>query len=54
MTSFEIDEVTTLVIGVVALFVGRWIRQSVPFPRWFALEAGVSPRSHSDLGKRTL
>lgn len=29
----EIDELTTLIIGVLALFVGRWIRQSVPFLR---------------------
>lgn len=33
MTRFELDELTTLVIGIIALFVGRWIRQSVPFLR---------------------
>jgi ESS family glutamate:Na+ symporter len=33
MTRFEIDELTTLLIGVMALFVGRAIRQSVPFLR---------------------
>lgn len=31
MTRFELDELLTLVIGVVALFVGKWIRQGVPF-----------------------
>jgi ESS family glutamate:Na+ symporter len=33
IASLEIDELTTLIIGVMALFVGRWIRQSVPFLR---------------------
>ncbi|WP_373505196.1 sodium/glutamate symporter [Aestuariivirga sp.] len=33
MTRFELDELTTLVIGIIALFVGRWIRHSVPFLR---------------------
>ena len=33
MTRFELDELSTLIVGVIALFVGRWIRQSVPFLR---------------------
>lgn len=33
MLHFELDELTTLVVGIIALFVGRWIRQSVPFLR---------------------
>lgn len=33
MTRFELDELSTLLVGVIALFVGRWIRQSVPFLR---------------------
>jgi glutamate:Na+ symporter, ESS family len=33
MHRFELDELTTLIVGLIALFVGRWIRQSVPFLR---------------------
>jgi ESS family glutamate:Na+ symporter len=33
MIRFELDELSTLIIGVIALFVGQGIRQSVPFLR---------------------
>ncbi|QIG46825.1 sodium/glutamate symporter [Nordella sp. HKS 07] len=33
MTRFELDELSTLIVGVIALFVGRYIRQAVPFLR---------------------
>ena len=33
ITHIGIDELATLIIGVLALFVGGWIRQSVPFLR---------------------
>ena len=33
MQRFELDELSTLVVGLIALFIGRWIRQSVPFLR---------------------
>src|SRR4051794_5132349 len=33
MLRFELDELTTLIIGVIALFVGGYIRQSIPFLR---------------------
>jgi glutamate:Na+ symporter, ESS family len=33
MTRFELDELSTLIIGVIALFIGRYIRQSIPFLR---------------------
>ncbi len=33
MIRFELDELSTLIVGVLALFVGQWIRQSVPFLR---------------------
>ena len=33
MHRFELDELSTLIIGILALFVGRWIRQAVPFLR---------------------
>lgn len=31
MQRFELGELGTLLIGIVALFVGKWVRQSVPF-----------------------
>lgn len=31
MQRFELDELSTLLIGIIALFAGRWIRRSVPF-----------------------
>jgi ESS family glutamate:Na+ symporter len=33
MTRFELDELSTLIVGVIALFIGRYIRQSIPFLR---------------------
>jgi ESS family glutamate:Na+ symporter len=33
MHRIELDELSTLLVGLIALFVGRWIRQSVPFLR---------------------
>ncbi|WP_421695662.1 sodium/glutamate symporter [Aestuariivirga sp.] len=33
MQRFELDELSTLLVGLIALFVGRWIRQSVPLLR---------------------
>jgi ESS family glutamate:Na+ symporter len=33
MTRFELDELSTLILGVVTLFVGGYIRKSVPFLR---------------------
>lgn len=33
MQRFQLDELATLIIGLIALFLGRWIRQSVPFLR---------------------
>ncbi|MFN4143865.1 sodium/glutamate symporter [Aestuariivirga sp.] len=33
MQRFELDELSTLLVGVLALFIGRWIREAVPFLR---------------------
>lgn len=33
MQRFELDELSTLLVGLIALFIGRWIRQSVPLLR---------------------
>ena len=33
MQRFQLDELSTLMVGLIALFLGRWIRQSVPFLR---------------------
>ena len=33
MIRIELDELTTLIVGIVALFVGECVRQSVPFLR---------------------
>ena len=33
MMRFELDELSTLIVGVIALFIGRYIRQSIPFLR---------------------
>lgn len=33
MQRLQLDELSTLLIGLIALFLGRWIRQSVPFLR---------------------
>lgn len=33
MQRFELDELATLLVGVVALFAGKWIRESIPFLR---------------------
>ncbi|MCA3575083.1 MAG: sodium/glutamate symporter [Aestuariivirga sp.] len=33
MTRFELDELSTLIVGVIALFVGGYIRQNIPFLR---------------------
>ena len=33
MQRFELDELATLLVGVIALFVGKWIRESIPVLR---------------------
>ena len=30
MQGFELGELATVLVGLVALFVGRWVRQSIP------------------------
>lgn len=41
MTRFEADELLTLIIGIIALFVGRHIRQAIPFLRRIDLPDAV-------------
>lgn len=33
MQRFELDELATLLVGVIALFIGKWIRESIPVLR---------------------
>ena len=41
MPRFEVDELLTLIIGIIALFVGRHIRQAIPFLRRIDLPDAV-------------